>query len=83
MYGNKSQMSWKPNSRTFIALAPCAYVAPGRLSAKSPSSVQFVGFGQLLEGVVGGEVECELEEDDNFSPLSARFLGFGQSLVRN
>ena len=23
MYGNKSQMSWKPNSRTFIALAPC------------------------------------------------------------
>ena len=59
------------------------YVAQCRLSAKSPSSVQFVGFGQLLEGVVGGEVECELEEDDNFSPLSARFLGFGQSLVRN
>ena len=23
MYGNKSQMSWKPNPRTFIALAPC------------------------------------------------------------
>ena len=23
MYGNKSQMSWKPNSRTFITLAPC------------------------------------------------------------
>ena len=23
MYGNKSQMSWKPNSRTFTALAPC------------------------------------------------------------
>ena len=30
MYGNKSQMSWKPNSRTFIALAPCVPVSCNR-----------------------------------------------------
>ena len=61
MYRNKSQMSWKPNSRTFIALAPCVWQV-GQLQALRTTST-------LTTVITNTWISTSLEQGEKKPPM--------------